>query len=137
LESGARLFEDDDAAVADRESRETRTTNCLSDNVEASQCDACLCQQAVAIIGVNQGTSGLGERRHDSLLCKLGHAKEADGEAGHIKDLRKAETTPGRHVKHNLTDLSTVSWLSSRRPVERMGKGRFGGDEYRSARDGV
>jgi hypothetical protein len=40
LESGARLFEDDDAAVAERErereSSENRTTNSLSDNVEAS-----------------------------------------------------------------------------------------------------
>jgi hypothetical protein len=42
------------------------------------------------------------------FLCKLGHAQEVDGEAGHIKDLRKAETTPVRHVEHNLTNLSTV-----------------------------
>jgi hypothetical protein len=69
---------------------------------------ACLCQQAVAIIGVNQGTSGLGERRHDALLCKLGHAQDVDEEVGHIKDFRKAMTTPVRHVEHNLTNLSTV-----------------------------
>jgi hypothetical protein len=28
--------------------------------------------------------------------------------AGHIKDLRKAETTPVRQVEHNLSNLSTV-----------------------------
>jgi hypothetical protein len=68
----------------------TRTTNILSDNVEDSWCDACLSQQAFAIIGVNQGTSGRSERRHDALICKLGHAQEVDGEAGHLKDLGKA-----------------------------------------------
>jgi hypothetical protein len=108
LESGARIFEDDDAAVAERVSSETHTTNSLSDNVEASCCDACLCQQAVAIIGVNQGTSGLGERRRYALLCKLGHAQEVDGEAGHIKVLRKVEKTPVRQVDHKHSNLSTV-----------------------------
>jgi hypothetical protein len=105
LENGARLFEDDDAAVAERERAarlERRTALVIS------LCDACLCQQAVAIIRVNQGTSGLGERRHDALFCKLGHAQEVDCEAGHIKDLRKAETTLVRHADHNLTNLSTV-----------------------------
>jgi hypothetical protein len=82
--------------------------NSLSDNLEASGHDTCLYQQAVAIIGVNQGTCSLDERRHDALLCKLGYAQEVDGEARHVKDCSKTETTPVRHVDHNLSNLSTV-----------------------------
>jgi hypothetical protein len=100
--------DDDNSVVAERAGSETRTTNSLSDNVEASWCNDCLVQQEVSIIGVKQGTSGRGERCHDALLCKMGHAQEVDEEAGNIKDLRKAETTPVRHVKYNLTNLSTV-----------------------------
>jgi hypothetical protein len=63
-------------------SSETRTTNSLSDNVEVSGNDSCLWQQAAVFIGVNQGISGLGYRRHDALLCKLEYAQEVNGEAG-------------------------------------------------------
>jgi hypothetical protein len=89
LESGARFFEEDDAAVAEREraARLARRTALV-----ISWCDACIFQQTVTIIGVNQGTSGLGERRHDALFCKLEYAQGVDGEAGHIKDLIMAET---------------------------------------------
>jgi hypothetical protein len=95
LESGARIFEDDDkSSIREKASSETRTMNSLIDNVEASCCDACLCQQAVAIIGVNQDTFVLDERRRDALLYKLGLAQEVVGEAGHIMDLRRRTRSP-------------------------------------------
>jgi hypothetical protein len=51
----------------EREQQDSREES-LSDNVEASGRDTCLCQKAVAIIEVNQGTSGPGEKSHDALL---------------------------------------------------------------------
>jgi hypothetical protein len=113
FESSTIPLENDDAAVAERAlaARLARRTALLieaSRGVESSGRDPCLCQQAVAIIGVYQSTSGLGERRHDSLLCKLRHAQEIDGEARNKKALGKVEKTPVRHVKHKLSNLSTV-----------------------------
>jgi hypothetical protein len=41
----------------------------------------------------------------------MGHAHKVVGEAGHIKDLGKVETTPVRHLEHTLSNLTTVGCL--------------------------